>query len=139
MVIDTSALVAVLLGEPEADRFVRTIAAAPSRCVGAPSYLEAAIVMVARSGPEARQKLDLPIADLAIEIVPFSYDQAVLAAAAFQQFGKGTGHAAGLNFGDCFTYALTKFRGDAVLFKGNDFSHTDLEVADVRSDPTPRS
>ena len=79
MVIDTSALVALLLGESEADRFVRRIAAAPNRCVGAPSYLEAAIVMVARSGPKARQKLDQLIADLAIEIIPFTYDQAVLA------------------------------------------------------------
>ena len=136
MVVDTSALVALLLGEPETAEFVATIAAASSRVVSAASFLEAAIVMVARSGPEAKEKLNRLVVDLAIEVVPFTEDQALLAIDAFQQFGKGTGHPAGLNFGDCFTYALAKARRDAVLFKGNDFLHTDLEKADVSSTVT---
>ena len=64
-----------------------------------------------------------------MEVVPFSREQATLAIGAFRTFGKGTGHIAGLNFGDCFTYALAKLTGEPVLFKGNDFLHTDLEVA----------
>jgi ribonuclease VapC len=129
VVIDTSALIALLLGEPETPSFVSAIASAPRRLVTAPSYVETAIVMVARSGPEAQQKLDRLLTELIIEIAPFTPEQAQLAVAAYQRYGKGSGHAAGLNFGDCFTYALAKLRGEAVLFKGNDFSHTDLRVA----------
>ena len=87
--------------------------------------------MVARSGPEAQEKLDQLLADLAIEIVPFTRDQAVLAISAYRQYGKSSGHAAGLNFGDCFTYALAKLGSEPVLYKGNDFSRTDLRVAIV--------
>ena len=131
MVIDSSALVALLLGEPETARFVTAIASASSRLISAPSYVETAIVMVARSGPEAQEKLDRLLADLAIEIVPFTRDQAVLAISAYRTYGKGGGHAAGLNFGDCFTYALAKLGSEPVLYKGNDFSRTDLRVAVV--------
>ncbi len=129
MVIDSSVLVALLLGEPETAAFVAAMAAASNRAVGAPSYVEAAIVMVARSGPEAQDKLDQLLFDLAIDVVPFTPDQAARAVAAFQAFGKGTGHPAALNFGDCLTYALAKSRGEPLLFKGNDFSHTDIEIA----------
>ncbi len=129
MVIDSSALIALLLAEPETDRFVAAIAAAPRRLVAAPSYVETAIVMAGRSGPEAQEKLDHLLTDLAVEIVPFTRDQADLAIAAFRQYGKGTGHAVGLNFGDCFTYALAKLTGEPVLFKGNDFSQTDLDAS----------
>jgi ribonuclease VapC len=129
MVIDSSVLVALLVGEPETPGFVKAIAAASSRLVSAPSYVETAIVMVARSGPEALEKLDRLLADLAVEVVPFTYDQAVLAIIAYRQYGKGSGHAAALNFGDCFTYALAKFRAEVVLFKGSDFSRTDLVMA----------
>ena len=85
--------------------------------------------MVARSGPEALEKLDQLLADRAIEVVPFTHDQAVLAVTAYRQYGKGSGHAAALNFGDCFTYALAKLRAEVVLFKGSDFSRTDLVMA----------
>jgi ribonuclease VapC len=129
MVIDTSALIALLLAEPETLRFVEAIAAANRRLVAAPSYFETAIVMVSRSGPEAKEKVDRLMVELGIEIVPFTPDQAILAVSAYEQFGKGTGHAAGLNFGDCFSYALAKHTGEPILFKGNDFSHTDLAVA----------
>jgi ribonuclease VapC len=129
MVIDSSALIALLLGEAETESFVAAIAAAATRVVGAPTYLETAIVMVARSGPEVWEKLDRLLYELAIEVVPFTRDQADLAVIAYQQYGKGSGHAAALNFGDCFTYALAKSRGEPVLFKGNDFAETDLQIA----------
>ena len=129
MVIDSSALVALLLGEPETPRFVAAIAAASKRLVSAPSYLETAIVMVGRSGSEAQDKLDRLLVEIAAEIVPFTRDQAIIAAAAFRLYGKGSGHGAGLNFGDCFTYALAKITGEPVLFKGDDFSRTDLSIA----------
>jgi ribonuclease VapC len=129
MVIDSSALIALLLAEPETARFVAAIATTSRRLVGAPSYLEAAIVMVSRSGPTAQEKLDRLLTDLAVEIVPFTRDQATLAIAAFRRYGKGTGHVAALNFGDCFTYALAKLTGEPVLFKGNDFARTDIGIA----------
>jgi ribonuclease VapC len=129
MVIDSSALIALLLGEAETVDFVTAIAAVSSRVVSAPTYVETAIVMVARSGLEAHEKLDQLLIELAIEVVPFTGDQANLAVIAYRQCGKGGGHAAGLNFGDCFTYALAKLRDEPVLFKGNDFALTDLQVA----------
>jgi ribonuclease VapC len=129
MVLDTSAIIALLLGEPETTDFVAAIALASSRAVSAPTYLESAIVISARSGPQAQEKLDRLLNDLAIEIVPFTHDQAVLAVNAYRQYGKGSGHAAGLNFGDCFSYALAKLRDEPLLFKGDDFSRTDLKIA----------
>jgi ribonuclease VapC len=121
MVIDSSALIALLLGEPETADFVAAIAAASSRVVSAPTYLETAIVILARSGPKAQEKLDRLLNDLEIEVVSFARDQAALAATAYRQYGKGSGHAAGLNFGDCFSYALAKLRNEPLLFKGDDF------------------
>jgi ribonuclease VapC len=129
MVIDTSALVALLLAEPETADFVAAIARASNRLVSAPSYVETAIVMVSRSGPQALEKLDRLLAELAIEIVPFTREQATFAIAAYRQYGKGSGDVAGLNFGDCFTYALAQLRRETVLFKGNDFSRTDVRLA----------
>jgi ribonuclease VapC len=129
MVIDSSALIALLLGEPETAGFVAAIGAASSRLISAPTYLETAIVMQARLGPEAQEKLDRLLSELSAEIVPFTQDHAILAIAAYRRYGKGSGHTAGLNFGDCFTYALAKFHNEPVLFKGNDFSRTDLQIA----------
>jgi ribonuclease VapC len=96
MVIDSSALIALLLAGSETPAFIEAIAAA-RRLVGAPSYLETAIVMISRLGPEAREQLERLLVVLRIEIIPFTREQAVLAIAAFQRYGKGTGHAAGLN------------------------------------------
>jgi ribonuclease VapC len=129
MVIDSSALIALLLAEAETVGFVAAIAAASTRVVSAPTYVETAIVIVARLGLEAKEQLDRLLSELAIEVAPFTRDQANLAVAAYRQFGRGSGHAAGLNFGDCFTYALAKLRGEPVLFKGNDFARTDLQSA----------
>jgi ribonuclease VapC len=91
----------------------------------------AAIVIMARSGPDALDKLDRLLADLAVEITSFTREQARVAVTAYHQYGKGSGHAAGLNFGDCFIYALAKLRDEPVLFKGNDFVHTDIKIAVV--------
>jgi ribonuclease VapC len=129
MVIDSSALIALLLDEPETAGFVAAIASASSRLIGAPTYLETAIVMQARSGPATQEKLDRLLSEIAAEIVPFTHEQAILAITAYRQYGRGSGHPAGLNFGDCFTYALAKLRHEPVLFKGNDFSRTDLRIA----------
>ncbi len=129
MVIDSSALIALLLTEPEADAFVATLAGDANRLVSAASYLETAIVLLTRSGPEAQEKLDRLIAELSITIIPFTREQAVLAIAAYREYGKGSGHPASLNFGDCFTYALAKLTAERVLFKGNDFSRTDIDIA----------
>jgi ribonuclease VapC len=129
MVIDTSALIALLLGEPETTQFVAAIATASSRSISAPTYLETAIVTSTRLGPQAQDQLDRLLNDLAIEILPFTHDQAVLAVMAYRHYRKGSGHIAGLNFGDCFSYALAKLSDEPLLFKGNDFSHTDLKIA----------
>jgi ribonuclease VapC len=129
MVIDTSALVALLLGEPETPQFVAALAASTKRLLSAASYLETSIVMRRRSGPAAQEKLDRLLAELHVEILPFTQEDAVLAIAAFSRYGKGGGHSAGLNFGDCFTYALAKRTGEPVLFKGTDFGHTDIAAA----------
>src|SRR4051812_28084060 len=126
MVIDSSALIALLLGEPETEQFVASIAEVSERFLSAASYLETAIVMAGRFGPQGPEKLDRLISELSITIVPFNAEQAHLGIAGFQQFGRGTGHPAALNYGDCFTYALAKLTGQSVLFKGNDFSRTDL-------------
>jgi ribonuclease VapC len=129
MVIDSSALIVLLLGEPETDQFVTSIAATAERLLSAASYLETAIIMSGRFGSPGLEKLDRLISELSIEIVPFDGEQARLGIAGFQQYGRGTGHPAALNYGDCFTYALAKFLGQPVLFKGNDFSRTDLTIA----------
>ncbi|HYU12205.1 MAG TPA: type II toxin-antitoxin system VapC family toxin [Stellaceae bacterium] len=129
MVIDSSALIALLLSEPETDAFVTAIAGSSIRLISAASYLETTIVMLSRSGSEGQRKLDRLLTDLAATVFPFTLDQAVLAAEAYKRYGKGSGHPAGLNFGDCFTYGLAKLTGEPVLFKGNDFSRTDLASA----------
>jgi ribonuclease VapC len=131
MVIDSSALIALLLGEPETAAFVAAIATTSNRLISAGTYLETAIVMQARSGPEAHEKLDRLLAELSAVVVPFTRDHAVLALAAYRQYGKGSGHPAGLNFGECFTYALAKIHDEPVLFKGKDFSRTDLRITVV--------
>lgn len=125
MVIDSSALVALLLGEPETNDYVAAIAAAANRSVSASSYLETAIVMMARSGPRAVIQLDHLLGELSIEVADFTREQAALAIAAHRRYGKGR-HPAGLNFGDCFSYALAKLKDEPLLFKGRDFSQTDL-------------
>jgi|SRR5205823_14091223 len=128
MIVDTSAVVAILQGEPEAAAFAEALAAAGRRLMSAGSYLELGIVMIDRRGPRARQAIDGFLAGSLISVVPFDEEQAVLARDGFMRFGKGR-HKAGLNFGDCMTYALAKREDLPLLFKGTDFGATDIEVA----------
>ena len=128
MVIDSSAVLAILQNEPERRAFNEAIAAAETRLLSAASLVELSIVLEARFGPDAQGDLDLFLSTAQIEIVALDRDQAELARGAFSRYGKGR-HRAGLNFGDCFAYALAQWAGDPLLFKGDDFSHTDLQSA----------
>lgn len=128
MVIDTSALLAILLGEPERDGFADLISAAGVRLVGAVNAFEAAIVMLARKGPAGVRELDLLYHYAEIEIVPFDGEQLTLAREAYERYGKGR-HPATLNLGDCCAYALACSSGEPLLFKGADFSKTDVQPA----------
>ena len=127
MIIDTSALVAILDQEPEADRIVRAIAAVPDRMLSAANLVEAGMVMQARRGDEGARDLDLLLAKLKIEIVPFTARQAEIARRAFRRYGRGR-HGAKLNLGDCFSYALATDESAPLLFKGDDFGQTDVAV-----------
>jgi ribonuclease VapC len=128
MIIDTSVLVAILLDEPDRDNFLRAIDAAAARRISAMSKLETGIVMVGRKGPAAGREVDLLIAKLAATVVPFDEHQADIARDAFARYGKGR-HRAGLNFGDCASYALAIAEAEPLLLKGTDFGATDVQVA----------
>jgi len=128
MVIDTSAMLAVLQGERERRSFNEAIEAAESRLMSAASFVETSIVISTRFGAEGVRDLDLFLSKAAIELVPVDADQADLARLAYRRYGKGR-HPAGLNFGDCFSYALARLVDDALLFKGDDFSQTDIPAA----------
>lgn len=128
MVIDTSAVLAILQDEPERSAFNARIAAADTRLLSAASLVELSIVLEARFGADGQGDLDLFLSTAGIEIVAVDRDQAELARRAFSRYGTGR-HRAGLNFGDCFAYALAKGSGFPLLFKGNDFTHTDLQPA----------
>lgn len=127
MVIDSSAVLAILLQEPEAESFARAISADPVRLISAISFLEAAIVIEARKGPAGGRELDLLLHRGKIEIVSFTPEHAEIARAAWLSFGKGR-HAAGLNMGDCCSYALSRISGEPLLFKGADFLRTDVQA-----------
>jgi ribonuclease VapC len=128
MVLDTSALLAILLDEPERRRFNELIEADPVRLISAANVLETAIVLESRSGEAAGRELDLFLHRAQVEVTAVDGDQVEIARAAFRRFGKGR-HAAGLNYGDCFAYALAKASGEPLLFKGSDFSRTDVADA----------
>ena len=125
MVIDTSALVAILRDEPERSTFNRAIEAADTRILSVASFLETSMVIDSRHGPDGVRDLDLFIAKADIDLVAVDADQAYVARAAFRSYGKGR-HPAGLNFGDCFAYALAKTSGEPLLFKGSGFPQTDI-------------
>jgi ribonuclease VapC len=129
MIVDTSAIVAILRDEPEAGACAGAIADAKSRRVSAVNYVEAAAVIDGSRNPIASRKFDDFFREAGLRIEPVTEAQARIAREAYRDFGKGSGHAAGLNFGDCFAYALAKSMGEPILFKGNDFKHTDLAPA----------
>jgi len=129
MVIDTSALIAIFLDEPERNRFLEQIIQAHKRLISAASVVEAGIVLEARQGPAVSRDFDLFLHEAGIEIVSVDETQAAQARSAFRQYGKGR-HPAGLNFGDCFTYALAVVSGEPVLAKGDEFSRANLQMTD---------
>jgi ribonuclease VapC len=130
MIVDTSAIVAVLKEEPEAERFLRELTASGGgKRISAANFLEAAIVVDANRNPLLSRRLDDLIVRTEIMVEPVDREQAEIARAAYRDFGKGSGHPAGLNFGDCFAYALAHARGEPLLFKGDDFSRTDVAIA----------
>ena len=125
MVIDTSAVVAILLREPEADRFNRLIGDASLRLMSAATRVELSFVIEGRYREAGRADLERALIDAHVEIVALTPQHAEIAIEAFRRFGRGR-HRAGLNIGDCFSYALAKATGLPLLFKGNDFVHTDV-------------
>lgn len=124
MVLDTSSLVAILSGEPEQQAFIQAIEQSDVRLVSAATLLEASIVIETRYGSAGAHHLDRLLERAEVEVVPVDGEQASAARAAWRRYGKG--HPAALNFGDCFSYALAVTRGEPLLFKGNDFSQTDV-------------
>ncbi|MEA2238989.1 MAG: ribonuclease VapC [Thermoanaerobaculia bacterium] len=128
MVIDTSALVAILGDEPERRAFNEAIEAAGSRMMSAANFVEVSIVIECRYGAEGLRDLDHFVERSGIELVPVDAEQARMARVGFGRFGKGR-HQAGLNFGDCFSYALAQVLGESLLYKGKDFSLTDVPSA----------
>jgi len=130
MVLDTSALLAVLLNEPDAAAFRHAIETDPVRLLSAASLVETGIVIEARVGEAGGRELDLLLQKAAIEVIPVDAGQADLARHAYRQFGKGR-HLAALNYGDCFAYALSQSAGEPLLFKGDDFTKTDVMVVSL--------
>ncbi len=127
MVIDTSALVAIFLSEPERQSLLDNLIAAETRLVSAATVLEAGIVLEARRGESAGREFDLFVVRANLQIIPLDAEQADLARSAWRKYGKGR-HPAALNFADCFSYALAKATGEPLLAKGTDFASTDIAV-----------
>jgi len=127
MVIDSSAVIAILRNEPEASGFKNAILRAEPRLMSAVTKLEAGMVAIARRDAAAVTELDRLLAELLITIIPFDDHQADIAREAFARYGKGR-HPAGLNFGDCAAYALSVAEAEPLLFKGTDFGATDAEI-----------
>lgn len=128
MILDTSALVAVLYQEPEAELFTRTIHETGRCLISSGNFLELSMVIEGQLGTAALSQCDMFFRRAGIVVEPFTVEQAHIARQAFHDFGRGR-HPAGLNFGDCFAYALAKVSGEPLLFKGEDFRKTDIQAA----------
>lgn len=129
MVVDTSAILAIVLEEAEAPSFVERILRSDGALISAGSVIELAAVSTRRFGGALDARIDLVVADLPLAIAPVTSSQAITGRDAYRRYGRGTGHPAQLNFGDCFSYALAKETGEPLLFKGDDFIHTDVTRA----------
>jgi ribonuclease VapC len=130
MIVDTSVIIAILRDEADAATIEEALALPGVRRMSAVSYVEAAVVVDSNRNPVLSRRLDDLLREVQIDIEPVTLNQARIAREAYRDFGKGR-HKAGLNFGDCFAYALAKEKGEALLFKGDDFRHTDVEAADA--------
>jgi len=129
MVIDSSALLAILFAESEAEAMVGAIASDDRPVVGAPTWVEASAVMLARKGSAGVVALDALLERLRIDVIPMSVDAARLARLAYERFGQGIGEPAVLNYDDCLSYGVAMAEGSGLLCKGDDFSRTDVELA----------
>ena len=134
MIIDTSALVAILRDEPEAMQLIEAIRSTRLRRISAGTYVELGIVIDNPGSPVASKRVDDFLAQMAITIEPFTASQARIARDAYREYGKGSGHAADLNYGDCFSYALARELGEPLLFKGDDFAETDIRFVGPRAE-----
>ena len=128
MIVDTSALVAILYGEPEQERFAALLHDASHVRMSVANLLELSMVVESQAGAEAARQIDVLVRRVPITVEPVTLAQGGIARQAFRDFGKGR-HRASLNFGDCFAYALARERGEPLLFKGSDFASTDIEPA----------
>jgi ribonuclease VapC len=131
VIVDSSALLAILFAESDAREYARALEQADVRRVSAASWLETAIRIDSGSSPVASNAFDDLVREAGLAIEPVDAAQAALARAAYRAYGKGTGHPAQLNFGDCFSYALAKATGEPLLFKGDDFGRTDIPRVEV--------
>lgn len=127
MIVDTSVIVAILRNEPEADAFLATMRSANRVCIASPTYLECCLVLTKDRSEESVLEIDNLLSRIGIEIVPFTVEMAKIASGAFLAYGKGRKHKAQLNFGDCISYSISKCEAMPLLFKGDDFRHTDVE------------
>ena len=129
MIVDSSALVAISQGEPGSAALVDALARAESVAISASALLEARIVVDARRNPVVSSRFDDLLISHDIKVLPFTEDQSRIARQAYRDFGRGSGHPANLNYGDCFSYALASERREPLLYVGDDFSHTDIRSA----------
>ena len=129
MILDSSAVVAVLQGEDGSDRILQAMAEAPSLAMSTATYVECAALVDRRATTATRRRFDELLEVLAVQMVPLTEEHARLAREAYREFGRGSGSPARLNLGDCFTYALAAQTGEPLLFVGDDFTHTDLVAA----------
>lgn len=130
MIVDTSALIALAAAEANSDELLQLLHGSSNAAMSAPSYLECFLVADRRSDPVIARRVEALIAEFPIRIVPFTDRHALIARRAYRDYGKGSGHPAGLNFGDCFSYALAIDTDQPLLFVGNDFQHTDVRIAE---------
>ncbi len=129
MIVDTSAIVAILRDKPDADRYGAALAQAAQPVMSVGTYIETAIIVDANRDPVLSGRLDDLVAVARIRVEPVTHRHAEIARQAYRDFGRGSGHPAGLNFGDCFAYALSRASSQPLLYKGQDFIHTDIEGA----------
>ncbi|KRE39138.1 ribonuclease [Janibacter sp. Soil728] len=126
MIVDTSVIVCIHEGEPEARQYLDVLLDTDTPRISAGTLLETSVVLDSRQPLRSSRRLDRLVRDLQLQVVPVDEAQVEIARVAYRDYGKGSGHAAGLNFGDCFAYALATTTGESLLYKGEDFGHTDV-------------